>query len=142
MSSKEDCNLEDCIPTHFNENQVIENLKVQKVDESKRMPYNQEAKLTISAITANRLGTALGFLSNGYQYEVTGVLNLLFQLEYASQYSSILESSLTSALLFGVLIGQFSSGIVADIQGRRAGLVITSSFVVLGAILAAASYGT
>ncbi|KAK4528994.1 hypothetical protein GAYE_SCF68G6943 [Galdieria yellowstonensis] len=142
MNSEEKCGLEDCIPTHFNENQIKEDLKVQMVDESKKIPSGQEVKLTTSAINANRLGTALGFLSNGYQYEVTGVLNLLFQLEYGSQYSLFLESSLTSALLFGVLIGQLFFGMVADIQGRKAGLVITSSFVVLGAILATASYGT
>ncbi|GJD08575.1 hypothetical protein Gasu2_28690 [Galdieria sulphuraria] len=106
------------------------------------MPDKNKMELTTTAISANRLGTALGFLSNGYQYEVTGIMNLIFQLEYGNQYSSFLEYSLTGAPLFGVLIGQLFFGIVADIHGRKAGLVITSSFVVIGAIISTASYGS
>ncbi|EME28610.1 MFS transporter, PHS family, inorganic phosphate transporter [Galdieria sulphuraria] len=145
-SAKEKCTLDESLYMQLDASQIMEDIKdeenknVGSNNASSIMPDKNKMELTTTAISANRLGTALGFLSNGYQYEVTGIMNLIFQLEYGNQYSSFLEYSLTGAPLFGVLIGQLFFGIVADIHGRKAGLVITSSFVVIGAIISTASY--
>jgi len=97
----------------------------------------------MSSIKFNALGTALGFLVNGYMYQVGSLLLTLYEDVYPTVYnSSTLQSALSTAVLYGVLFGLIGFGFIADIVGRKAGLIMCSSLVILGSVLSVAANGT
>eukprot|EP00871_Galdieria_phlegrea_P002862 jgi/Galph1/3577/GphlegSOOS_G2196.1 len=102
---------------------------------------NAEKLLKDKAFKANGLGATLGFLSTGYQFAVISLLNIVWQKEYPVAYTSSVETRLNNAILYGVLIGQLGVGLASDLIGRKAGLLFTSSVIVISSILCAASFG-
>ncbi|GJQ10196.1 hypothetical protein GpartN1_g1987.t1 [Galdieria partita] len=104
---------------------------------------NSKKSSQMSSIKFNALGTALGFLVNGYMYQVGSLLLTLYEDVYPTVYnSSTLQSALSTAVLYGVLFGLIAFGFIADIVGRKAGLIMCSSLVILGSILSVAANGT
>eukprot|EP00871_Galdieria_phlegrea_P001106 jgi/Galph1/1997/GphlegSOOS_G698.1 len=90
----------------------------------------------------NALGTALGFLVNGYMYQVGSLLLTLYEDVYLTVYnSSILQSALSTAVLYGVLFGLIGLGFIANLVGRKAGLILCSSLVIFGSVLSVAANG-
>lgn len=95
-----------------------------------------------SYIRYNAIGTALGFLVNGYMYQVGTLLLTLYVDAYYTVYAStFLQSALSTSVLYGVLFGLLSFGFIADIIGRKAGLIACSCIVILGSILSTAANG-
>jgi MFS family permease len=103
----------------------------------------QEEQLDRSALKFNAIGTALGFLVNGYMYQVGAILLTLYTDVYHTVYdSSFLQSALSTSVLYGVLFGLIIFGFIADIVGRKAGLIMCSSLVILGSVISVAANGT
>ncbi|GJQ15136.1 hypothetical protein GpartN1_g6927.t1 [Galdieria partita] len=96
---------------------------------------------SLSATKANLFGCSLGFISTGYQYNVISLLNVIWSIEYTQYYTQSVETRVNNALLYGVLVGQLLFGIIADYFGRKVSLLITSTLIILGAILATAAMG-
>eukprot|EP00871_Galdieria_phlegrea_P001410 jgi/Galph1/226/GphlegSOOS_G4962.1 len=104
---------------------------------------NKENQSNKDAIRFNALGTALGFLVNGYMYQVGSLLLTLYEDVYPTVYnSSTLQSALSTAVLYGVLFGLIGFGFIADLVGRKAGLILCSSLVIFGSVLSVAANGT
>ncbi|GJQ09815.1 hypothetical protein GpartN1_g1606.t1 [Galdieria partita] len=96
-----------------------------------------------SYIRFNAVGTALGFLVNGYMYQVGSLLLSLYVDAYYTVYSdSTLQSALGTSVLYGVFLGLITFGMLADIIGRKKGLIICSCLVILGSILSVSANGT
>lgn len=100
-------------------------------------------KRNLSYIRFNAVGTALGFLVNGYMYQVGSLLLSLYVDAYYTVYSdSTLQSALGTSVLYGVFIGLIAFGLLADLIGRKKGLIICSCLVILGSVLSVAANGT
>eukprot|EP00871_Galdieria_phlegrea_P004691 jgi/Galph1/5222/GphlegSOOS_G3803.1 len=96
-----------------------------------------------SYIKFNAVGTALGFLVNGYMYQVGSLLLSLYVDAYYTVFSSsTLQSALGTSVLYGVLFGLILFGALADFVGRKKGLIICSCLVILGSVLSVSANGT
>eukprot|EP00871_Galdieria_phlegrea_P001451 jgi/Galph1/2306/GphlegSOOS_G970.1 len=96
---------------------------------------------SMSPTRANMFGCSLGFISTGYQYNVISLLNVIWSIEYAQYYTNSVETRVNNAILYGVLVGQILFGLIADYFGRKICLLITTTLIIVGAIIAAAANG-
>ncbi|GJQ09420.1 hypothetical protein GpartN1_g1211.t1 [Galdieria partita] len=91
----------------------------------------------------NALGTAMGFLINGYMYDVNIVPFTLYADMFSSfAHSATLQAAYNTALVYGVMFGLIIFGFIADFFGRKKGLVMCSCLVILGNIIGTAANGT
>lgn len=84
---------------------------------------------------------AFGLISDGYQNNLMTMTNVAFKQIYPKEYTSAWSTRVSNALLVGEIIGQVVVGIICDRVGRKAGLVVTTLMIVIGAILATAAHG-
>lgn len=85
-------------------------------------------------------GAAL--ISDGYQNNLMTMSNVLFKKEYPDQYTPIVSTRVSNALLVGEIIGQVTIGLTCDYLGRKTAIVVTTMCIVIGGILATASNGS
>ncbi|PCH33816.1 MFS general substrate transporter [Wolfiporia cocos MD-104 SS10] len=84
---------------------------------------------------------AFGLISDGYQNNIMTMINVVFKKLYPGVYTSHISTRVSNALLVGEVLGQLFVGLLCDRMGRKAGLVITTLLIVLGAVLATAAHG-
>eukprot|EP00727_Mastigamoeba_balamuthi_P006675 m51a1_g2628 hypothetical protein (465) ;mRNA; f:561508-563058 len=90
------------------------------------------------AATAKTVAVAgVGFFTDSYDLFVMNMLNVVFKAEYGDAYPG---ARLSTAALVGSIVGQLSFGFVADILGRRIGLIITTLLLIAGAVLSGVGY--
>eukprot|EP00871_Galdieria_phlegrea_P003516 jgi/Galph1/4165/GphlegSOOS_G2816.1 len=95
------------------------------------------------AIRFNALGTAMGFFVNGYMYDIASVLLTMYTDLYPSFETDVfLQTAIGVAMLYGVMFGLLIFGFIADYFGRKKGLIMCSSLVLLGNIIGIAYNGT
>lgn len=68
--------------------------------------------------------------------------NVLLKKEYPKQYTSIVSTRVSNALLVGEIIGQITIGLTCDYLGRKVAIVTTTALIVIGGILATAAHGS
>ncbi|KAH9947902.1 major facilitator superfamily domain-containing protein [Amylocystis lapponica] len=84
---------------------------------------------------------AFGLISDGYQNNLMTMANVVFKKIYPTEYTSSVSTRVSNALLVGEVLGQVFVGILCDRVGRKAGLVVTTIFIIIGGILATAAHG-
>ena len=65
----------------------------------------------------------------------------LFSELYGKTISSTIKTRLSNSYLIGEIFGMLFFGFIIDKVGRRFGIVVTTSLLVFGLILATASHG-
>lgn len=68
-------------------------------------------------------------------------LEVIFGQLYGKAYTSAYSTQLSNSLTVGTILGQFGVGIVCDVFGRKAGIVISTFAIVAGIIIVTASHG-
>jgi len=84
---------------------------------------------------------AFGLISDGYQNNLMTMTNVVFKKIWPKEYTSPVSTRVSNALLVGEVIGQVIVGLICDRIGRKAALVITTLFIIIGGILATAAHG-
>ncbi|CAA7266543.1 unnamed protein product [Cyclocybe aegerita] len=84
---------------------------------------------------------AFGLISDGYQNNLMTMANVVFKKLYPKVYTADVSTRVSNSLLVGAIIGQIIVGVICDRIGRKAALVLTTAFIVLGATLATAAHG-
>ncbi|KAF8446070.1 MFS Git1p-like glycerophosphoinositol permease [Boletus edulis BED1] len=88
------------------------------------------------------LASGFGLISDGYQNNLMTMANVVFKELYPKDYTSVVATRVSNALLVGAIIGQVIVGLVCDRMGRKVALVGTTLLIVLGATLGTAAHGT
>lgn len=73
---------------------------------------------------------------------VIGNVELLLAVLYPKALTTEIYNRLSNAFLIGMILGMLLFGVFVDQIGRKAGAVATTSFLVLGIVLSAASYSS
>ncbi|KAE9411000.1 MFS Git1p-like glycerophosphoinositol permease [Gymnopus androsaceus JB14] len=102
-------------------------------------PMSNKEKLSAYFTIA---AAALGLISDGYQNNLMTMANVVFKDLYPADYTSVVSTRVSNALLVGAVLGQFFVGLVCDRVGRKVALFATTAFIVLGAILATAAHAS
>lgn len=79
--------------------------------------------------------TAANF-SDGYQQHVASTVNIIFAHMLGDAYTSDDKTRISNALIVGQVFGILLLGFVTDWWSRKAGMVFTSSLVVIGSLMA------
>ncbi|KAH7036715.1 major facilitator superfamily domain-containing protein [Macrophomina phaseolina] len=79
--------------------------------------------------------TAANF-SDGYQQQIATNVNVIFKHLYGSAYSAADQTRISNSLIVGQIFGIMLLGYVSDGYSRKAGMVFTSSLVVIGSLMA------
>eukprot|EP00871_Galdieria_phlegrea_P003182 jgi/Galph1/3865/GphlegSOOS_G2548.1 len=120
----------------------VEFTEEQQQDNNDLDKSSEEIAQKKASLKFNAIGTALGFLVNGYMYQVGAILLTLYtDVYYTVHVSSFLQSALSTSVLYGVLFGLIGFGFIADLVGRKAGLIACSSLVILGSVISVAANG-
>ncbi|KAF8140134.1 major facilitator superfamily domain-containing protein [Boletus edulis] len=85
------------------------------------------------------LASGFGLISDGF---LDSPLQVVFKELYPKDYTSVVATRVSNALLVGAIIGQVIVGLVCDRMGRKVALVGTTLLIVLGATLGTAAHGT
>lgn len=86
--------------------------------------------------------SGIALFSDGYSAAVISNLNLLFAEIYDKTYfNSTVKTRLSNAFLIGEIFGMLFFGLLIDQIGRKAGVILATTFLVLGIALSAASEG-
>lgn len=80
-------------------------------------------------------------MSDGYQNNCMNMLNSVYAVKYPKVYTSTVKTRVSNASLVGAIIGQIFVGLSCDYYGRRWAILVTTSLLVIGSILAAACHG-
>ncbi|KAG9240525.1 major facilitator superfamily transporter [Calycina marina] len=80
-------------------------------------------------------------ISDGYQNNLMTMVNVLFKKEYPKEYTPVVSTRVSNALLIGEIFGQITVGLICDYLGRKVAIVTTTLMIVLGGILATAADG-
>ncbi|KAI8335474.1 major facilitator superfamily domain-containing protein [Chlamydoabsidia padenii] len=103
---------------------------------------NSNKRTTSAASFFNMVFSAAGLLSDGYQSGVLSFINLALGKIYGPTiFNTTVSSRLSYAMFVGCVVGQLGFGLFVDRIGRKAGLVATTGFVILGATMSALSNG-
>lgn len=81
------------------------------------------------------------FMSDGYQQGIMTPINLLLA-KSMTDYSSNYKTMVSNSNLVANIIGQVAFGLFVDLVGRKQGFTITTSFIIIGSIIAACAKGT
>ena len=84
-------------------------------------------------------GLAIG--SDAYNSALMGQLLLLISTLYPN-LTTATQSQLTNAFIIGLILGMLAFGFVSDRLGRKAGAVLTTTFLTLGIVMTAVAHGT
>ncbi|KAG9314452.1 major facilitator superfamily domain-containing protein [Chiua virens] len=103
--------------------------------------HELDGKKESTSISYTILAAGFGLVSDGYQESLMTMTNVIFAILYPNEYTSIVSTQVSTALLVGAVIGQISVGLICDRIGRKAALVVTTLLIVLGATLSTAAYG-
>ncbi|KZT68333.1 MFS general substrate transporter [Daedalea quercina L-15889] len=85
--------------------------------------------------------SAAGLISDGYHNNLMTMTNVVFKKLYPTEYTSDVSTRVSNALLVGEVIGQIIVGILCDRVGRKAGLVMTTLLIIIGAVLCTVARG-
>lgn len=101
-------------------------------------PENHESywKALIAVVTAG-----CAFMSDGYQQGTMTPINLVMKKQYKG-YTSSFQTMVSNSNLVANIIGQIAFGLFVDRIGRKQGFTITTSFIIIGSIIAACSQGS
>lgn len=69
------------------------------------------------------------------------MVNVLLTKEYPKQYTASVKTRVSNSLLVGEVFGQVVVGLSCDYLGRKFAIILTTMMIVVGGILATASYG-
>ncbi|PWY64249.1 MFS general substrate transporter [Aspergillus heteromorphus CBS 117.55] len=117
-------------------------LQVQAVDTFESDPSAEVAQKRQSLSDyLTILASGFALISDGYQNNLMTMANVLLKKEYPKQYTSIVSTRVSNALLVGEVIGQIVVGLTCDYMGRKAAMVFTTLMIVFGGILATAAHG-
>ncbi|KAF9893028.1 hypothetical protein FE257_012439 [Aspergillus nanangensis] len=86
--------------------------------------------------------SGIALFSDGYNAQIIGYMEPLFSELYPKGMSSTIKGRLSNSFLIGEIFGMIFFGVLIDRIGRRTGVVLATSFLVLGIALAAAAHGT
>lgn len=79
--------------------------------------------------------TAANF-SDGYQQQIATNVNVIFAHLYGTAYGSAEKTRISNSLIVGQILGIMLLGFITDGFSRKAGMVFTSSLVVIGSLMA------
>lgn len=86
-------------------------------------------------------GSALANLSDGYQQNLASSTNVIFShLLGKDVYTSSRQTRISNALLVGAVIGILLFGYTSDRFSRKGGMLVTSTLVVVGSLMAALAF--
>lgn len=105
--------------------------------EKTRVMTRKETTASYMTIAA----AGFGLISDGYQNNLMTMANVAFKSLYPVDYTSAVSTRVSNSLLVGEVIGQIFVGLICDRVGRKAGIVVTTLLIVIGAILATAAHG-
>ncbi|TNY18211.1 major facilitator superfamily domain-containing protein [Rhodotorula diobovata] len=130
------------------------------LDSTKRTPSLDDAKATTGAVQVvdnkeiERLrkvekhssvftivAAGAGLISDGIQNNLLTMTNVVFAQLYGKAYTSAYSTQVSNALTVGTILGQVSIGLVCDLYGRKAGILISTACIVAGIIIATAAHG-
>ncbi|KAF9586228.1 Plasma membrane permease, mediates uptake of glycerophosphoinositol and glycerophosphocholine [Lunasporangiospora selenospora] len=117
--------------------EVLEGLSVGQKDEAELARTMQRKSSSLYAVVFS----GLALMSDGYQLGVISVANVCFTRLYGDTFTTEVAARVSNALLFGLVLGQVSFGVVCDRVGRKFGMMSTTFLVVLGAALCSGAYG-
>lgn len=83
-------------------------------------------------------GLALG--SDGFNSSIIGNISLIFEVLYP-ELSTAMYSRLSNAFIIGMIVGMLGFGYISDRLGRKSGAVLTTTILVVGIAMSAASNG-
>ncbi|KAF2768938.1 MFS general substrate transporter [Teratosphaeria nubilosa] len=82
-------------------------------------------------------GSALANFSDGYQQNLASNTNVIYKHTLGSKtYTSAIQTRISNSLLVGSVLGILAFGYLADKFSRKAGMLLTSSLVVVGSLMA------
>ncbi|GAA5928326.1 hypothetical protein JCM3775_000576 [Rhodotorula graminis] len=87
------------------------------------------------------LAAGAGLISDGLQNNIMTLTNVIFGQLYGKAYTSAYSTQVSNALTVGTILGQISIGMVCDIYGRKAGILISTFSIVAGIIIVTAAHG-
>ncbi|KIK71113.1 hypothetical protein GYMLUDRAFT_90105 [Collybiopsis luxurians FD-317 M1] len=108
-------------------------------EENKRQTLPLTTKERLSAYFTIA-AAAIGLISDGYQNSVMTMINVVFKDLYPHDYTSVVSTRVSNALLVGAVLGQVFVGLICDRIGRKAALFLTTALIVVGAILCTAAH--
>ncbi|OJD40466.1 mfs git1p-like glycerophosphoinositol permease [Diplodia corticola] len=79
--------------------------------------------------------TAANF-SDGYQQQIASNVNVILKHMYGSAYTAADQTRISDSLIVGQILGIILLGFITDGWSRKAGMVFTSSLVVVGSLMA------
>ncbi|KAL1407795.1 hypothetical protein Q8F55_007230 [Vanrija albida] len=111
-----------------------------ELEGGQRHTFNRATKLS-AIFTVIFSGIAL--TSDGYNAAVVGNLNLLFKELYPpTVFSPTIKTRISNAFFIGEIVGMLGFGMIIDRIGRKFGVVLTTTLLILGIIISAAAHGT
>ncbi|CZR58518.1 probable GIT1 Glycerophosphoinositol transporter also able to mediate low-affinity phosphate transport [Phialocephala subalpina] len=87
------------------------------------------------------IASGVALVSDGYFNNIMTMVNVLLAKEYPKQYTEVVKTRVSNALLAGEIFGQVAVGLTCDYFGRKFAIVMTTMMIVVGGILATASNG-
>ncbi|KAJ5988277.1 hypothetical protein N7481_003487 [Penicillium waksmanii] len=117
--------------------------------ESSKAPCNEEAwdleetypEEKKRSGVLNVIVSGLALFSDGYNAQIIGYMEPLFSVLYVNGMSSTIKSRLSNSYLIGEIFGMLFFGVLIDRIGRRTGVVVATTFLILGVVLATAAHG-
>ncbi|KAI5477730.1 Major facilitator superfamily domain, general substrate transporter [Pseudohyphozyma bogoriensis] len=94
----------------------------------------------ISAVTTV-IFAGIALMSDGYNAQVVSYAKLVIEQLHPNAITSTLSTRLTNSYLIGEIVGMLGFGLTIDQLGRKTGVVLTTSLLILGIILSAAAHG-
>ncbi|ORX36511.1 major facilitator superfamily domain-containing protein [Kockovaella imperatae] len=85
--------------------------------------------------------SGIALLSDGYNASIVGYLNLLFKPLYPDAFTHEMKTRISNSFFIGEIVGQLGFGMAIDRVGRKAGILLTTSCLIMGIILSAAAHG-
>jgi len=113
----------------------------QDVSKEVEVQASHRSSLEITSAYFTIAAAAFGLISDGYQNSLMTMGNVVFKTLYPQEYSSIVSTRVSNALLVGAIIGQLFVGVITDRLGRKFALVFTTLLIVVGATLGTAAHG-
>ena len=120
------------------------------VDEASATPSNEVVESQSSVLKhvskvssiLTVIVSGLALFSDGYNAQVIGYMNPIFEVLYPNTFTSGIKTRLSNAYLIGEIFGMLFFGWAIDKLGRRSGIIGATGFLILGVILATAAHGT
>jgi MFS family permease len=130
----------------YDKNQHSPNIKATdsydcSIGERSREPSVVVAKITKVSSILMVLVSGLALFSDGYNAQIIGYMNPLFEALYPKGFSPTIRTRISNAYLIGEIFGMLFFGYIIDKIGRRTGVFFATLFLVLGVVIATAAHG-